>query len=93
MLYRVRQEAAMALATTASLDTEFAGFQILLKVFKARCHSSSSSSIAAPQIQAGQNPLHPLPHPNTLLTLEYLLHGVYLAHRRNPAQPETLKIG
>ena len=52
----------MALATTASLDTEFAGFQILLKVFKARCHSSSS--IAAPQTQAGQNPIPP-PHTPT----------------------------
>ena len=42
----------MALATTASLETEFAGFQILLKVFKARCHSSSDT--AAQQTQAGQ---------------------------------------
>ena len=49
---RVRQEAAMALATTASLDTEFAGFHILLKAFKARCHTSSSAA-AAQQAQAG----------------------------------------
>ena len=62
VLYRVRQEAAIALATTASLDTEFAGFQILLKVFKARCHSGTGT--AAPQAQAGQSPpLTPPPPP------------------------------
>lgn len=55
---RVRQEAAMALASTASADTEFAGFQILLKTFKARCHSSSAAvqlQAQAGQAQAGLN--------------------------------------
>lgn len=32
----------MALATTASQDTEFAGLQTLLKMFAARCNSTSS---------------------------------------------------
>ena len=41
----------MALATTASLHTEFAGLHILLKAYKARCHSSSDA--AAQQTQAG----------------------------------------
>ena len=46
----------MALATTASSDTEFAGFQVLLKMFRTRCHtsSSSSSSTAEQQSQIGQ---------------------------------------
>lgn len=54
---RVRQEAAMALASTASADTEFAGFQILLKTFKARCHSSAAVQLQAQagQAQAGLN--------------------------------------
>lgn len=42
----------MALATTASLDTEFAGFQILLKAFKARCHTSNG--VTAQQTLSGQ---------------------------------------
>ena len=47
----------MALASTASLDTEFAGFQILLKTFKARCHSSAAVQLQAPagQAHAGLN--------------------------------------
>ena len=41
----------MALATTASSDTEFHGFQTLLKTFQARCHSSATAQL---QPQAGQ---------------------------------------
>ncbi|KAL3144474.1 hypothetical protein ABBQ32_004214 [Trebouxia sp. C0010 RCD-2024] len=41
----------MALATTASLHTEFAGLHILLKAFKARCHSGSGAAVQ--QTQAG----------------------------------------
>ena len=41
----------MALATTASHDTEFAGLQILLKMFAARCNSTSSMHL---QTQAEQ---------------------------------------
>ena len=47
----------MALGTTASSDTEFAGLHAQLKVFRARCHSSSASE-QQPQIgqaQAGSN--------------------------------------
>ena len=44
----------MALATTASSDTEFAGFQVLLKMFRARCHTNSSSNAAEQQSQIGQ---------------------------------------
>ena len=54
---RVRREAAMALATTASSDTEFAGFQILIKLFRARCHSSNTAQLQSQiaQAQAGSN--------------------------------------
>ena len=57
MWSRIRCEAAMALGTTASSDTEFAGLHALLKIFRARCHSSSASE-QQPQIgqaQAGSN--------------------------------------
>lgn len=52
---RVRCEAAMALATTASSDTEFAGFQVLLKMFRTRCHTSSSTAEQQSQIGQGQS--------------------------------------
>ncbi|DBA90183.1 TPA: hypothetical protein ACH3X1_003489 [Trebouxia sp. C0004] len=54
---RIRCEAAMALGTTASSDTEFAGLHALLKIFRARCHSSSASEQAhqIEQAQAGSN--------------------------------------
>ncbi len=47
----------MALATTAAADTEFAGFQILLKMFRSRCHSSSTAQLQSQtgQTQAGSN--------------------------------------
>ncbi|KAL0042600.1 hypothetical protein WJX79_004833 [Trebouxia sp. C0005] len=54
---RIRCEAAMALGTTTSSDTEFAGLHGLLKIFRARCHSSSASE-QQPQVeqaQAGSN--------------------------------------
>ena len=57
MWCRIHCEAAMALGTTASSDTEFAGLHALLKIFRARCHSSSASE-QQPQIgqaQAGSN--------------------------------------
>ena len=47
----------MALGTTATSDTEFAGLHVLLKIFRARCHSSSASE-QQPQVgqaQAGSN--------------------------------------
>lgn len=47
----------MALGTTTSSDTEFAGLHGLLKIFRARCHSSSASE-QQPQVeqaQAGSN--------------------------------------
>ena len=47
----------MALGTTASSDTEFAGLHALPKIFRARCHSSSASE-QQPQVgqaQAGSN--------------------------------------
>ncbi|KAL0049504.1 hypothetical protein WJX82_003747 [Trebouxia sp. C0006] len=53
----IRCEAAMALGTTATSDTEFAGLHVLLKIFRARCHSSSASE-QQPQVgqaQAGSN--------------------------------------
>ena len=45
----------MALATTTAPDTEYAGFQILVKMFVARCHSSSLGQLESQvgQTQAG----------------------------------------
>lgn len=51
----------MALATTASHETDFAGLQVLLKTFTARCNGTSSAHLQSQAEQASADQVPAIP--------------------------------